>query len=301
MRPRSSGGGAAAARQASVPSRAVRVPSSASTNASSSGSPSGSTGSPRCRAARSPCRARASRGRSGRRSGCARTCRLTVRQSRSSPSVSRTQKSDPRPSTWPAARDGEQRAQLLAQRVAERVEAGVGGRRHLAQRRQAGGHGDRVPVVGAAVVDERRRVGSKTAITSARPPTAPTGKPPPMILPRQVRSGGRPARGRRRGIPAGTSAPRRRRAGCRARASPRAGGRGSRGGGTRPSPRGSASTITAASEPGFSSIRRRTSGVVPGHHHHVRRRAAGATRLDARWPAGRRVPSLGGRPSLTCA
>jgi len=43
-----------------------------------------------------------------------------------------------------------------------------------------------VPPCGAAGLPP---VGSNTAITSARPATAPTGKPPPMILPSVVMSG----------------------------------------------------------------------------------------------------------------
>ncbi len=35
-------------------------------------------------------------------------------------------------------------------------------------------------------------ISSKTSMTSARPATAPTGSPPPMILPRAVRSGWTP-------------------------------------------------------------------------------------------------------------
>ena len=34
--------------------------------------------------------------------------------------------------------------------------------------------------------------GSNTSITSARPPVAPMGNPPPMILPNAVRSGSPP-------------------------------------------------------------------------------------------------------------
>ena len=49
----------------------------------------------------------------------------------------------------------------------------------------------KVPPWGTAGFPPR---GSNTAITSARPPTAPTGKPPPMILPKLVRSGVMPKR-----------------------------------------------------------------------------------------------------------
>ena len=37
-----------------------------------------------------------------------------------------------------------------------------------------------------------RAPGSNTSITAALPPVAPTGNPPPMILPKAVRSGSPP-------------------------------------------------------------------------------------------------------------
>ena len=83
----------------------------------------------------------------------------------------------PRPRSSPSA-------SLLAQLLQPRVRRVVA---QFLQRRQPGGHGQRVARQRAGLED--RPGGHDLLMMSARPPYAPTGRPPPTILPSTVRSG----------------------------------------------------------------------------------------------------------------